>query len=207
MIGRLTGTVVGDEPDGSLTLDVGGVGYEVLAPLGTVGKARAMASAPHTDPIVLHIHTHVREDTFTLFGFATPDDKSAFRLLISVSNIGPKTALAVLSALSVAELANALASKDVQKLVGVPGIGRKTAERLVLELKDKLVASAVVAVAPAGAPPQSGQLSREDTVSRALTGMGYRPAEADRAIQQLRGKLDTLTVPELIREALAVLAR
>ena len=208
MIGRLTGKVVEEESEGAVLLEVGGVAYEVFAPLGTVGRARGLASDPRdAGTITLHIHTHVREDVFSLFGFATAEDKFAFRLLISVSNVGPKTALAVLSVLSANDLAKVLAAKDIAKLVGVPGIGRKTAERLMLELKDKLLPSSATGAILPGQPQPAGQGSHEEILARALTGMGYRAAEADRAVQLLRSRLDTVSVPELIREALALLAR
>jgi holliday junction DNA helicase RuvA len=207
MIGRLTGTVACEESDGTIVLDVGGVGYELSIPLGTIGRAKALASGADGSAICLHVHTHVREDVICLYAFATPEDKAAFRVLISVSNVGPKTALAVLSALPAHELARTLAAKDVAKLLSVPGIGRKTAERLVLELKDRLMpVPSGVGTAP-GKPAAPGEPSKEEILARALTGLGYRAVEADRAIQQLRGRLETDALPNLIREALALLAR
>src|SRR5260221_7234431 len=136
MIGQLTGAVASEDADGSLVLDVGGVGYELLAPPGMLGRARANASS---ERLTLFIHTHVREDALLLYAFATPGDKAVFRMLIGVSNVGPKMALALLSAMPGDELAGVVAAKDLARLVAVPGIGKKTAERLLLELKDKLV--------------------------------------------------------------------
>src|SRR5688572_14421468 len=133
MIGRLAGVVVAEDPGGAIVIDVGGVGYELLAPIGTVGRADTAA-----DRIVLHVHTHVREDALDLFGFATEAERRAFRLLIGVPNVGPKTALAVMSALPLPDLSRAVRAGDLARLTRVPGIGRKTAERLVLELKEKL---------------------------------------------------------------------
>jgi Holliday junction DNA helicase RuvA len=187
-------------------LDVGGVGYEVLAPLGALGRAKGHATA--AGELTFYVHTHVREDALSLFGFATPDDKAAFRTLISVSNVGPKMALALLSAMTAEELARVVSAKDLTKLVDVPGIGKKTAERLMLELKDKL---APVTRAPTGerrddAARGTGP-SNAELLSSALTRMGYRPAEADRAILHLGGRVDTEPVQILVREALAVLAR
>src|SRR5579859_1351934 len=135
MIGRLTGKVLAEEGDGTVVVDVGGVGYELSVPLGTVGRATVGAAGDAT----FYVHTHAREDALSLFGFATEPDRLAFRTLIGVSSVGPKTALAVLSALPAAELGRAIAAKDLGKLTSIPGIGKKTAERLVLELRDKLV--------------------------------------------------------------------
>lgn len=206
MIGRLTGTVAAEEPDGTFVLEVGGVGYEVLAPLGALGRAKGQATAG--GELTFYVHTHVREDALSLFGFATPEDKAAFRTLISISNVGPKMALALLSAMTAEELARAVAGKDLTKLVNVSGIGKKTAERLLLELKDKIAppmrppSGERRDQAPRGAGPSNAEL-----LASALTRMGYRPAEADRAILHLGGRIDTEPVQILVREALAVLAR
>jgi len=206
LIGRLTGTVAEEEADGTFVLEVGGVGYEVLAPLGALGRAKSHATPG--GELTFYVHTHVREDALSLFGFATPDDKTAFRTLISISNVGPKMALALLSAMNAEELAHAVGNKDLTKLVAVPGIGKKTAERLLLELKDKLVPPARPLAgerrehAPRGPGPSNAEL-----LASALTRMGYRPAEADRAIVHLGGRVDTEPVQILVREALAVLAR
>src|ERR1700720_88600 len=129
MIGRVTGEVVAQEPEGAIVVDVGGVGYELFAPLGAAGRAAVDEGGRTT----FYVHTHAREDALTLFGFATEADRGAFRTLIGVSNVGPKTALAVLGVLPADALANVIASKDLAKLTGIPGIGKKTAERLVLE--------------------------------------------------------------------------
>src|SRR5262249_20158852 len=131
----LTGEIAESDGDGTLVVDVSGVGYEVLAPLGTAGRLRA--ETPH-GPVTLHVHTHVREDAFQLFGFATLADRAVFRTLLGVSNVGPKIALAVLSALSAAELSRVVARKELGRLTSISGVGKKTAERLLLELRDKL---------------------------------------------------------------------
>jgi holliday junction DNA helicase RuvA len=206
LIGRLTGTVAEEEADGTIVLEVGGVGYEVLAPLGALGRAKAHASAG--GELTFYVHTHVREDALSLFGFATPEDKAAFRTLISVSNVGPKMALSLLSALTAEDLARVVAGKDLTKLVAIPGIGKKTAERLMLELKDKLApASRVHAGEKRERSPHGPGPSNAELLASALTRMGYRPAEADRAILHLGGRIDTEPVQILVREALAVLAR
>ncbi|MET0410635.1 MAG: Holliday junction branch migration protein RuvA, partial [Polyangiaceae bacterium] len=165
MIGRLVGTVVASI-ETSVTLDVSGVGYELNVPLGSLG---------HTTPgrdgrIVLFVHTHVREDVLELFGFASEVERSVFRLLIGVPNVGPRTALGVLSALPAAELAQAVEEKDLARLTSISGVGKKTAERLVLELRGKL--TQVSGLGAANAPRKTN-----DDASRllsALTNMGFR---------------------------------
>jgi Holliday junction DNA helicase RuvA len=207
MIGRLTGHIV-DEGDGTaVVVDVGGVGYEVTVPLGTRGRL----GAPDGAAVTLHVHTHVREDALQLFGFASFDEREAFRVLISISNVGPKLALAVLGALSVHELAATVARGDASKLTAIPGVGKKTAERLVLELKGKLAASAPRpagggAAGPAGPLPSGKNV---DLLLGALTRMGYRPAEAERTIAALGASRDLEAEPlgDLVRDALSLLAR
>lgn len=202
MIGRLTGRVLEDAGDGSLLLDVAGVGYEVSAPLGTLGRAGADAAGL----VTLHIHTHMREDALLLYGFATNADKSAFRALVSVSSVGPKIALSILSTFSAPDLANVVVRGETAKLTQVPGVGKKTAERLVLELKEKLAALAS-ARSLAATPSHTAPSSQAELLQRALTGMGFRPAEADRAIATLGTRVDSAPMGELVREALASLAR
>jgi holliday junction DNA helicase RuvA len=205
MIGRLTGKVVAEEPEGAIVLDVSGVGYELLAPLGAVGRAPLDAEGRAT----FFVHTHAREDALILFGFAVESDRTAFRTLIAVSNVGPKTALAVLSALPANELAEAIARKDVGQLMRIPGIGKKTAERLLLELRDKLAtrpqAGGAGRVAAAAAP--SAAASPREVLLGALTRMGYRPVEAERAVVALGARVATDALPDLVREALAILAK
>jgi Holliday junction DNA helicase RuvA len=206
VIGQLTGTIGLEDAEGGIVIHVHGVGYEIAAPLGTIGRARARS--PSDETVTLFVHTHVREDALSLFGFATPEDKAAFRTLISVSNVGPKIALAVLSSMPADQLAAAVAARDLAKLVAVPGIGKKTAERLLLELKDKLSPKASSA---APHPPReagsSGRPSTQELLASALTRMGYRPSEADRAISQIGAKIETEPLGSLIREALVLLAR
>lgn len=220
MIGRLTGRIVEEAPDGTVVLDVGGVGYEVMVPLGALGRARALAPAGPSDKpapaagpsdkpapkdVTLFIHTHVREDAFLLYGFAAREDRAAFKALISISNIGPKIAMAILSALSAAELAVVIARKEVSRLTNIPGVGKKTAERLVLELKDKLIELPSGPAVPGPTPAAAPSGAKGDLLRGALTGMGYRPAEADRALAALAQKLDAVPLDDLVREALALL--
>ena len=195
MIGRLTGVVVAEDPGGALVIDVGGVGYELLAPIGTVGRADTAS-----DRIVLFVHTHVREDALDLFGFATEAERRAFRLLIGVPNVGPKTALAVMSALPLPDLSRAVRSGDLARLTRVPGIGRKTAERLVLELKEKLSG---VEQAEAGPAAPADRPRDADRLIHALTNMGYRASEAERAVQALGARVGAEPLTDLVRDALA----
>lgn len=208
MIGRLTGRVVEEGLESTLVLDVHGVGYELSVPLGTVGRARALADEAGAEPLTLYVHTHVREDALLLYGFATREDRATFRTLIGISSVGPKMAMGILSALSAAELAAAIARRDATRLTAIPGVGKKTAERLVLELKDKLLAlpspaPAAQAGAPAGAPAGA----KSDLLHGALLRMGYRPVEAERALTALGPRIEATPLDELVREALALLTR
>ncbi len=206
MIGRLTGKVT-QEDDGNVVIDVNGVGYELVVPLGTVGRAPTDGDGRST----LFVHTHVREDIFSLFGFASEGDRVAFRTLIGVSSVGPKTAIAVLSALPAPDLGQAIARKELTKLTSITGIGKKTAERLLLELKDKV--AILEAAGPRGtaaassAPVSAAPSSTGDLLARALVNMGYRQGEADRAVEQLSAKIGETPLPELLKEALAVLSK
>lgn len=202
MIGRLVGSVV-EDVEGTVVLDVRGVGYEVTVPAGTVGRAAPDAEGA----ITLFVHTHVREDALQLFGFASRDERVTFRQLIGVSNIGPKIALNILGSLSVGELATLVSRAETGKLTKVPGVGKKTAERIVLELKDKLVAHAPPAMLtplPAVKPAPHG--AKAELLHGALTRMGYRPAEADRAVSTLGNRVEAEPLADLVREALAVLS-
>jgi Holliday junction DNA helicase RuvA len=198
MIGRLTGKLLAEEPL-KIVLDVHGVGYEVAVPVGAVGRARDGAPAAG-EAISLFIHTHVREDALDLFGFASEAERNVFRLLITLPNVGPKTALGILSALPPAELSSAVHAGDLVRLGKVPGIGKKTAERLVLELKEKL--PRLEAAGPKKGTPLAPGASNAERLLAALTNMGYRPSEGERALKALGDKLDTLPLSESLREAL-----
>jgi Holliday junction DNA helicase RuvA len=201
MIALLTGRLAFKAPS-HLALDVQGVGYEVFIPLSTYYNLPNVQ-----DSLTLSIHTHVREDAIQLFGFSTPQEKEAFVLLLSVSGIGPKSALGILSALPVSDLVSAIQSGDVEKLETVPGIGKKSAGRLVLELKDKLT-KLHPALVPSDAQLLKGRDEQFDDALSALTNLGYRTSDAKEALkaaQQLRS--GPLTLQELIRESLKKLAR
>jgi holliday junction DNA helicase RuvA len=204
VIGRLTGTVAAEGADDTFVLDVRGVGYELIGPFGTVGRARGQGSG---EELTFYVHTHVREDALQLFAFATADDKIAFRTLISVSNVGPKMALALLSSMQADELARVVAARDLGKLVAVPGIGKKTAERLLLELKDKLDPTPRRQPGDRREEARGSGPTQAELLSGALTRMGYRALEAERVIAQLGSRVDTEPVQLLVREALVLLAR
>jgi Holliday junction DNA helicase RuvA len=198
VIGRLSGVVIDHGEDGSCVLDVGGVGYEVFVPL------RSLARLPVSAPATLHVHTHVREEALTLYGFASADDRVAFRTLLGVSGVGPKLALTVLSDLSAHELAHCVARGDKGRLEAISGVGKKTAARLLLELKDKLP---VLGFAPSATPmPSAPMLSDAATQAcDALTNLGFSRAQAEAAVAKVsRGDAAT-PVETLLRHALATL--
>jgi Holliday junction DNA helicase RuvA len=202
MIGRLTGTVVAQEVDGPVVIDVGGVGYEVSVPLGTLGRLRA----DEAGRVTLWVYTHVREDVLALFGFSDEVERMAFRALLAVSNVGPKIAVAVLGALPAAELARTVARQDLSAFKGVPGVGKKIAERLLLELRDKLPTAAATG-ALAAPPPGRTSAVGDERLRTALTGMGFKPGEAERAVATLGARVATAPLEEILREALALLAK
>jgi Holliday junction DNA helicase RuvA len=188
LIGRLSGKLVSKNPP-QVMLEVGGVGYEVDVPMSTFFNLPATG-----DSVTLHTHLLVREDAHILYGFASLEERSAFRKLIRISGVGARTALSVLSGLSVAELAQAVTLQDSARLTKVPGIGKKTAERLLLELKGKLTDTL-----PADRKTGSG-----DDVLNALLGLGYSEKEALAAV---KGLPSGLALTEGIRAALKALAK
>ncbi len=186
--------------DGGVLIDVAGVGYEVRVPTGTLGRAGTTPGDPSR--VTLSVHTHVREDALELFGFANESERSVFRLLLSTPNVGPKVALSILSTLPPAELAEAVARQDLSRLKGVSGVGKKTAERLILELREKLPA---LPTQPQGNAPQPTADDRA-RLTGALTNMGYRPLEAERAVASLGSRVGKEPIAELLKSALASLA-
>lgn len=201
MIAALTGRLAHKAPT-HVTLDVQGVGYEVHVPLSTF-----YALPDLNESASLSIHTHLREDAIQLFGFATALEKDSFVLLTGVSGIGPKLALSVLSALSVPDLVSAIQAGDVDKLASVPGIGKKTAARIALELKDKVDR---LRVTPTPVPQASGGLpSRlQDDALSALVNLGYKAADVKDAIKRTaQARPEPIPLTELIREVLKDLAR
>jgi Holliday junction DNA helicase RuvA len=209
MIGRLHGRVVSESPDGLVVIDVVGVGYEVLIPLGTLGRCAPDAEGR----VTLQVVTHVREDAITLFGFANDRERAAFRLLTAVAGVGPRIAVSVLSVLPAGELAHAVARGDVKKLTSVPGVGKRIAERLVLELKDKLTglgssgADAMISAGGFAAPMSSiAAVGPGAALVAALVNMGFKAPEAERAAAELAPRMaEPLEV--LVRESLRRLVR
>ncbi len=190
MIGRLTGRLASKAPD-QVLLDVAGVGYLVHIPLSTFYELPAQES-----PASLWIHTHVREDALALYGFLTERERSLFLLLLGVTGIGPRVALTVLSGIPPSELVDALRRQDVRRLVAVPGVGKKTAERMVLELADK--AGRIPGEAPGKAP---AAVAADDVIS-ALVNLGYRKAEAERAVDAIARAGAPADFGEFLKEAL-----
>jgi Holliday junction DNA helicase RuvA len=189
VIGRVAGTLAEKNPP-QVVVVAHGVGYEIDVPMST------FYNLPRTgEAVELLTHLVVREDAHLLFGFLTAGERTAFRQLLRISGVGPKVALAVLSGLSVDELAAAVATEDAARLTRVPGIGKKTAERLVLELRDKLAASLPSAKASAPHGPD---------VLNALLALGYNDREAQAAI---RGLAPGLALADAIRQALKLLAK
>ena len=192
MIGRLSGTLVEKNPP-QILLEVSGVAYEVDVPMSTFYNL-----PPVGEPVILFTHLVVREDAHLLFGFASENERRAFRQLIKISGIGARTALSVLSGLSVAELAQAVSLQEPGRLTRIPGIGKKTAERLLLELKDKLGADVTTAVGVHRPAPVSAD------VLNALVSLGYSDKEATHAVKELP---EGIAVADGIRHALKVLAK
>ena len=192
MIGRLTGRLAARNPP-QVLLDVGGVGYEVDVPMSTFFNLPALG-----EPVVLLTHLVVREDAHLLYGFLTEGERGTFRELVRISGVGPRTALAILSGLSVAELAAAVGRQDGARLVKVPGIGKKTAERLLLELKGKLGPELAL---PAGATALS---DAQADIAQALQALGYNEREAQAAIKALPADVG---VADGIKQALKALNR
>jgi Holliday junction DNA helicase RuvA len=192
MIGRLSGTLVEKNPP-QILLDVRGVAYEVDVPMSTFYNLPGVG-----ETITLLTHLVVREDAHLLFGFASESERRAFRQLIKISGIGARTALSVLSGLSVAELAQAVTLQEPGRLTKIPGIGKKTAERLLLELKDKLGVEATTAVGVHRAAPVASD------VLNALVSLGYSDKEAVHAVKQLP---EGVAVADGIKQALKVLAK
>ena len=192
MIGRLTGKLVQKSPP-QLLVDVAGVGYELEAPMSTFYKLPAVGEA-----VSLHTHLTVREDAHLLFAFASTQEKALFRELIKLSGVGPKLALAVLSGVSVEEFWTLVRLGDTLRLTKLPGIGKKTAERMVLELREK--AGAAESTGIPGGPQASAPATPLAEARSALEALGYKPVEADKLLNAI--KVDGMGTDQLIREAL-----
>jgi Holliday junction DNA helicase RuvA len=200
MIARLHGRLAEKEPN-RIIVDVGGVGYDVAVPLSTYYTL----GEPGSD-VAVRVHTHVREDTLALYGFSTGLELQIFERLIGISGIGPKLALAVLSGIDVTDLVRAVMGGDVGRLTAIPGIGKKTAERIGLELKDKLpkgIVDETSAGVDAGAP---GSALRRDLLS-ALLNLGYHRPLAERAVDAALARAESPAFETVLKQALRGLAR
>jgi Holliday junction DNA helicase RuvA len=192
MIGRIQGVLLEKHPP-QILVDANGVGYDVEVPMSTFYNLPAIG-----ERVTLLTHLVIREDAHLLFGFATEAERRLFRQLLKIAGVGARTALAVLSGMSVAELSDAVLSQDTGRLTKVPGIGKKTAERLLLELKDKLGAESLAGTAVQRPTPAASD------VLRALVSLGYSEKEALGAVKQLP---ENLTVADGIRQALKQLSK
>jgi Holliday junction DNA helicase RuvA len=196
MIAHLRGTLLEKHPN-VVIVDVSGVGYEVTIPVS------AFSSLPEKGQTVqLHIHTHVREDALALFGFLSPGDKTLFEKLIGVSGIGPKLAVTALSGLSTSDLVVAIRSGSVEQLVRIPGVGKKTAERMILELRDKLDLLGAASQTQTAAAPKSSFSATEEDVISALMNFGANRASAEVAVTKARSSSESNDFDPLFRRAL-----
>ncbi|MEJ2059154.1 MAG: Holliday junction branch migration protein RuvA [Gammaproteobacteria bacterium] len=191
MIGRLRGEIVVKQPP-MLLVDVNGVGYELEAPMSTFYELGAAGTQ-----VTLFTHLQVREDAHTLYAFVSEAERSLFRSLLKVSGVGAKMALAILSGMNAAEFGRCVQAGDAAALTRLPGIGKKTAERLIIEMRDRIEAPGEVALTPTGGTPVSDPV--EDAV-HALISLGYRPADASRMVSAVEAA--DLGSEEIIRQAL-----
>lgn len=199
MIALLTGKIVSKTTE-QIIIDVNGVGYQVTVPLSS------FYSLPEQGVITLHIHTHVREDALLLFGFMTPIEKEMFILLLTISGIGPKVALNILSHMSCIDLRDALVNEDAKRLATLPGIGKKTAERLILELRDKIRKLSTIDPAQTQSNQYSAPIAINDDTLSALINLGYKEKQADAALTKLNiGPDDTMET--VLKAALKLLIR
>jgi holliday junction DNA helicase RuvA len=200
MIAFLRGRVLDKQPN-RIILDVHGVGYELHVPLSTYYDIGGEASE-----VSLRVHTHVREDALQLYGFLTVLEQDVFERLIAISGIGPRLAIAVLSGIETRELVAAVQRGDVARLTGIPGIGKKTAERIVLELREKFVHLAVPAGVGAAPLATSGDRLRDDLLS-ALQNLGYHRAAAEKAVATTLSSTPEPSFEQALRSALRELMR
>lgn len=200
MIGRLHGTLVLKRPPG-LLVDVGGVGYELEAPLSTFYELPAVGES-----VTLYTHLVVRDDAHLLFGFGRESERRLFRTLLKVSGVGARMALAILSGMNADDFARCIENDDVSALTRLPGIGRKTAERLIVEMRDRLDESALRDALP-GRVDAAGSTGSDplSDASSALVALGYRPAEAARMIRGIDSA--GLTTEDIIRRALQAVVK
>lgn len=202
MIAHISGKLIQKQPN-SVIVDVGGVGYELNVPLSTFYDLGEIGAG-----VSLRVHTHVREDALQLFGFRTEAEKKLFLLLNTVSGIGPKLAITVLSGLSAEELIQAIRAENLTRLTAIPGVGKKTAERMLVELKDK-----VAGILPPGLEDsttaviaQTGDAMREDVIS-ALVNLGYVRAQAEKAVGLVLKEMPDANFTAALKQSLRMLAK
>ena len=200
MIARLSGVLI-QKSVTQCVVDVHGAGYRVIVPLSTFYELPEAGQ-----PVVLHVHTHVREDAISLFGFHTEEEREVFQLMISVSGIGPKLAVNVLSGISAEEWVRAVSVEDLKRLTGIPGVGRKTAERMILELKDKAVKLGSEAMPAGTAAVRTDDQAKEDALS-ALVNLGYKGSAAKDTVERIvKEASEHLSLDQLLKKALRTMA-
>jgi Holliday junction DNA helicase RuvA len=197
VIAQINGTLAHKVP-GEVIVDVGGIGYQVFIPLNVFYRLPEVGGA-----VSLHIHTHLREDALQLFGFQGPEEKQVFLLLNSVAGIGPKLAVNILSGIPADELGRAIKEGDQLRLLSIPGVGKKLAERMIVELRDKFLASPADGSAPVAS--ENGCELMQDAVS-ALVNLGYRRAEVEKNLRDII-RSGTQSLEEVIKEALRRMSR
>ena len=203
MIAHLSGKLFEQEAN-LIIVDVGGVGYEVIIPLSTFYDLGEIG-----EDVSLRIYTHVREDVLQLFGFKTVRERELFLLLISVSGIGPKSAITALSGMSADEIIGAIRQNNLARLNSIPGVGKKTAERLVIELRDKIAKLSALSseeMKAEGIPQTSGDDVYDDAIS-ALVNLGYHVNSAEKALKQAMQEGTEMSVQKLLRRSLQLLAK
>lgn len=203
MIAYLSGKLL-EKQANTIIIDVGGVGYEVTIPLSTFYELGEIGTE-----VEMRIHTVVREDAFALFGFKTLREKELFLLLISVSGIGPKSAVTALSGMSADEIIAAIRQNNLARLNSIPGVGKKTAERLVIELRDKIAKLSGLAseeMKAEGIPQTSGETVYDDALS-ALVNLGYQRNSAEKVLKQAMQEGTEMSVQKLLRKSLQLLAK
>jgi Holliday junction DNA helicase RuvA len=200
MIARLSGILV-EKSVMQCIVDVHGAGYRVVVPLTTFYELPEIGQ-----PVVLHIHTHVREDAIHLFGFHVREEQAIFQLMISVSGIGPKLAINILSGITAGELIRAVTGEDLKRLTGIPGVGKKTAERMILELKDKLAKLDRETVAVGLVTDEKGAQVKDDALS-ALVNLGYKGSAVKEVVDRImRDAPDAPSLDQLLKRVLRTLA-
>jgi len=200
MIARLSGILV-EKSVTQCVIDVHGAGYRIVVPLTTFYELPEIGQ-----PVVIHVHTHVREDAIHLYGFHAQEEKAVFQLMISVSGIGPKLAINILSGIAAGELIRAVMEDDLKRLTGIPGVGKKTAERMVLELKDKVAKLDREAVAVGTVAAEKGARVKDDALS-ALVNLGYKGSAVKEIVDRImREAPEAPSLDQLLKRALRTLA-